>query len=93
MLRGFVIPIQIPRSADIAMCSRWLQIAIQCLLATLISKKHKKKAIWNVRTLHQKGNLENISKEMDRIKLNILVLAVVRWKEAGSMKSRLVAKL
>ncbi|GFN88266.1 endonuclease exonuclease phosphatase domain containing protein [Plakobranchus ocellatus] len=46
----------------------------------------KKIATWNVRTLHQKGKLENVIKEMDRIKLNILGLAEVRWQGAGSMK-------
>ncbi|GFO09607.1 endonuclease exonuclease phosphatase domain containing protein [Plakobranchus ocellatus] len=41
---------------------------------------------WNVCKLHQKGKLENVVKEMDRIKLNILRLAEERWTEAGSMK-------
>ncbi|GFN86398.1 craniofacial development protein 2-like protein [Plakobranchus ocellatus] len=36
-------------------------------------------ATWNVRTLHQKLKLENVTKEMDRGKLNILGLAEVRW--------------
>ncbi|GFN75668.1 craniofacial development protein 2 [Plakobranchus ocellatus] len=37
---------------------------------------------WNVHTLHQKGKLENVVKEMGRIKLNILGLAEVRWTRA-----------
>ncbi|GFO50452.1 craniofacial development protein 2 [Plakobranchus ocellatus] len=43
-------------------------------------------ATWNVRTLQQKGKLENVVKEMERMKLNILGLAEVRRKGAGSMK-------
>ncbi|GFO36568.1 craniofacial development protein 2-like [Plakobranchus ocellatus] len=43
-------------------------------------------ATWNVHTLHQKGKLENVVKEMYRIKLKILGLAEVRWTGAGSMK-------
>ncbi|GFN83862.1 LOW QUALITY PROTEIN: endonuclease exonuclease phosphatase domain containing protein [Plakobranchus ocellatus] len=43
-------------------------------------------ATCNVRTLHQKGKLENVVKEMERMKLNILGLAEVRWTKAGSMK-------
>ncbi|GFO29088.1 craniofacial development protein 2-like [Plakobranchus ocellatus] len=49
------------------------------------ARKIKTDEIWNVRTLHQKGKLENI-KEMERMKLNILGLAEVRWTGAGSMK-------
>ncbi|GFO04980.1 craniofacial development protein 2-like [Plakobranchus ocellatus] len=49
--------------------------------------KTSKIAMWNVPTLHQKGKLENV-KEMERMKLNILGLAEVRWKGAGSMKLR-----
>ncbi|GFO27425.1 endonuclease exonuclease phosphatase domain containing protein [Plakobranchus ocellatus] len=45
-----------------------------------------KKATWNVLTLHQKGKLENVIKEMERIKFNILGLGEVRWTGAGSMK-------
>ncbi|GFO44610.1 craniofacial development protein 2 [Plakobranchus ocellatus] len=48
--------------------------------------KTSKIATWNVLTLHQKGKLENVAKEMERIKLNILGLAEVRWKGAGYMK-------
>ncbi|GFO03930.1 craniofacial development protein 2-like protein [Plakobranchus ocellatus] len=39
-----------------------------------------------MRTLQQKGKFENVIQEMDRIKLNILGLDVVKWKGAGSMK-------
>ncbi|GFN95710.1 craniofacial development protein 2-like [Plakobranchus ocellatus] len=43
-------------------------------------------ATWNVCTLHQKGKLENVVKEMDRIKFSILGLAGARWRGAGSMR-------
>ncbi|GFO10095.1 endonuclease exonuclease phosphatase domain containing protein [Plakobranchus ocellatus] len=48
--------------------------------------KTSKIAMWNVRTLHQKGKLENVVKEMEMMKLNILGLAQVRWTGPGSMK-------
>ena len=40
-------------------------------------------AIWNVRSLLQKGKLDNIKQEMERLKINILGLSEVRWKGAG----------
>ncbi|GFO34944.1 endonuclease exonuclease phosphatase domain containing protein [Plakobranchus ocellatus] len=43
-------------------------------------------ATWNLCTLHQKRKLENVIKEMDRIKYNILELAEVRWTGKGSTK-------
>ncbi|GFN90705.1 craniofacial development protein 2-like protein [Plakobranchus ocellatus] len=43
-------------------------------------------ATWNVRTLHQKGKLENVVQEMERMKRNILGLADVRWTGVDSMK-------
>ncbi|GFN97432.1 craniofacial development protein 2-like [Plakobranchus ocellatus] len=66
--------------------SHMYQIVIQRLRAKLISIQHKKIARWNVRKLHQNGKLENVIKEVDRIKFNILGLAEVRWTGAGSMK-------
>ncbi|GFO16672.1 craniofacial development protein 2-like protein [Plakobranchus ocellatus] len=44
-------------------------------------------ATWNIRTLLQKGKLENIKQEMERMKLNILGLSEVRWKGAGKITS------
>ncbi|GFO43306.1 craniofacial development protein 2-like protein [Plakobranchus ocellatus] len=44
-------------------------------------------ATWNIRTLLQKGKLENIKQEMKRMKLNILGLSEVRWKGAGKITS------
>ncbi|GFO45128.1 craniofacial development protein 2-like [Plakobranchus ocellatus] len=51
-----------------------------------MTDKTSKIATWNVRTLHQKGKLENVVKEMERMTLNIVGLAEVRWTGAGSMK-------
>ncbi|GFO38730.1 craniofacial development protein 2-like protein [Plakobranchus ocellatus] len=48
--------------------------------------KTSKIATWDVRTLHQKSKLENVVKEMERMKLNTLGLAEVIWTGAGSMK-------
>ncbi|GFO45625.1 craniofacial development protein 2 [Plakobranchus ocellatus] len=48
--------------------------------------KTSKIATWNVRTLHQNGKLENVVKEMERMKLSILGLAEIRWTGADSMK-------
>ncbi|GFO35620.1 craniofacial development protein 2 [Plakobranchus ocellatus] len=44
-------------------------------------------ATWTIRTLLQKGKLENIKQEMERMKLNILGLSEVRWKGAGKITS------
>ncbi|GFO12698.1 hypothetical protein PoB_003920300 [Plakobranchus ocellatus] len=65
------------------------QVAPGCHLASarkIKTDKTSKIATRNVGTLHQKGKLENFVKEMERMKLNILELAEVRWKGAGSMK-------
>ncbi|KAG1679705.1 Craniofacial development protein 2 [Nymphon striatum] len=55
-----------------------------------ISDRKKKDSIkiatWNVRTLYQKGKLDNVNQEMDRMNLNILGLSEVRWTGAGSQK-------
>ena len=40
-------------------------------------------AIWNIRSQLQKGKLDNIKQEMERLKINILGLSEVRWKGAG----------
>ncbi|XP_047471466.1 craniofacial development protein 2-like [Penaeus chinensis] len=43
--------------------------------------------MWNVRTLARSGNLENVKREMERYKVNILDMTEVRWKEKGDMMS------
>ncbi|GFO36777.1 craniofacial development protein 2-like protein [Plakobranchus ocellatus] len=44
-------------------------------------------ATWNVRTMLQKGKLDNIKLEMERMKINILGLSEVRWQGAGVITS------
>ena len=39
---------------------------------------------WNVRTLLQKGKLENVMREMQRLKLKVLGLSEMRWNGTGS---------
>ncbi|XP_012941986.1 craniofacial development protein 2, partial [Aplysia californica] len=54
---------------------------------------HKRKnqtrntATWNVRTLLEKGKLDNIKKEMKRMNVNIMGLCEVRWTGAGRILS------
>ena len=38
---------------------------------------------WNGRTKLQKGKLDNVKQEMDRLNINILGISEVRWKGAG----------
>ena len=42
---------------------------------------------WNVRTMGQKGKLENVKREMDRYGLSVLGLSEVRWKGEGDFES------
>jgi hypothetical protein len=42
---------------------------------------------WNVRTMLRRGKLENVKHEMGRMKINVLGLSEVRWKEAGDFMS------
>jgi len=44
-------------------------------------------ATWNVRTMHQPGKLDNIKQEANRMKLDILGLAEVRWLKSGKLMS------
>ena len=44
-------------------------------------------ATWNVRTLFQKGKLENAKQEMTSLNVNILGMAEVRWMRAGTFTS------
>ena len=49
--------------------------------ATVSNRKTLKIGTWDVQTMLQKGKLENIKQEMRRMKLNILGLSEMRWKE------------
>lgn len=62
----------------------------------LVNRKVKKKYIqlkevtkigtWNVRTLYQAGNLEQLLKEVKRYNIEILGLSEVRWTGQGELK-------
>lgn len=55
--------------------------------ATVSIRKPHKIATWNIRTMLQKGKIENIKTEMKRLKINILGLSEVRWKGAGTFST------
>ena len=55
--------------------------------ATSRNNKSKTIATWNVRTLLEKGKLDNIKHEMSRMKVNILGISEVRWKAARECES------
>lgn len=42
---------------------------------------------WNVRTMNEKGKLENVKREMRRYGMNVLGLSEVRWKGQGDFVS------
>ena len=44
---------------------------------------NKRIAIWNVRTMYQSGKMDNIIMEMKRMKISILGVCEVRWKQSG----------
>jgi hypothetical protein len=43
--------------------------------------------IWNVRTMWQKGKLENIKREMKRGGVNVLGISETRWEGVGEFRS------
>src|SRR5215469_9363577 len=43
-------------------------------------------ATWNVRTLYQIGKLENVEREMNRLRVDMLGLSEVRWPGVGCNK-------
>ena len=52
-----------------------------------VNKKHvamQRIATWNVCTLYQKDQLENVIQEMQRLKIDVLGLLEVRWTNPGS---------
>ena len=52
---------------------------------TVCNNNIKKIGTWNVRTLFQKGKLDNVTQEMQRLHINLLGLCEVRWTEAGKV--------
>jgi len=53
-----------------------------------ISGSALKIATWNVRSLIKDGKLENVLKEMERMKLNILGVSDTQWRESGNFLTR-----
>ena len=51
--------------------------------------KRLKFGTWNVKTLIQAGKLENLKKEMERMEINILGIAEMRWPGSACAKSGL----
>lgn len=60
------------------------QVILDRQQATFPTKNSLKIETWNVRTMFQKGKLDNIKNEMERMKVNALGLSEVRWLGAGS---------
>ena len=42
-------------------------------------------ATWNIRTSYQSGKLANIEKEVERLKIDIMGIAELRWPGAGEI--------
>ena len=60
------------------------QVTLNCHQATACTKNSLKIGTWIVRTMFQKGKLNNVKHEMERLKLNVLGISEVRWIGAGS---------
>ncbi|CAF1383966.1 unnamed protein product, partial [Adineta ricciae] len=60
------------------------QVTLYRQQATAQVKNSFRIGTWNVRTMFQKGKLENAKKEMKRLQLNVLGLSEVRWTGAAS---------
>uniref|UniRef100_A0A8D8R6E3 Craniofacial development protein 2 n=1 Tax=Cacopsylla melanoneura TaxID=428564 RepID=A0A8D8R6E3_9HEMI len=61
---------------------------------TEIGRKKKKRktqtlkiGTWNVRTMNREENLENLKREMDKQKINVMGLSEVRWRGEGEVIS------
>ena len=50
------------------------------------TRKNINIATWNVKTMYQAGKLENITQEATRLKVDMLVLAEVRWLESDNLQ-------
>ena len=55
-----------------------------------VGLKSKKKAIkiatWNVRTMYQKGKLDNAIQEMKSMSIDIMGIAKMRWTDSGKVR-------
>ena len=73
---------------------RWVLSGRDCYVQQVTPNHHqmtvcnnniKKIGTWNVRTLFQKGKLDNVIQEMQRLQINLLGLCEVRWTGAGKV--------
>ena len=81
-----VMPFRYPATADGS--SRHAQRVLGSHNSTTArSTCYRKVATWNVDTLYQAGKVENIKKEARRLKLGILGLSEVRWRDCGNITS------
>ena len=55
--------------------------------ASVRNKMTLKVATWNVRTLFQNGNFDNVKQELTRMRIHILGMCEVRWTGAGLITS------
>jgi len=72
-----------PRPAEDG--ARHLRSSSREILAT--RKKPLRVATWNVRTLYREGKLENLKREMTRLKINIMGVSETRWTGQGDFYS------
>ena len=63
------------------------QVTLDRYPVTVRSRKPMKIGAWAIQTMLQKGKLDNLKQEIERMNLNILGLSEVRWKGAGHITS------
>ena len=59
------------------------QVSVDCNPESVHNRNTIRIGTWNVRTLYQCGKLENVKKEMTRLKINILGINKTRWLKNG----------
>ena len=60
------------------------QVSPNCNPESVCNRNTIRIGTWNVRTLYQCGKLENVKKEMTRLKINILGISETRWLKNGN---------
>ena len=59
------------------------QVGLDRQQATVCNRNAIRVGTWNVRTLYQNGNLENVKQEMIQLNINILGINEMRWPSNG----------
>ena len=62
------------------------QVTVNKKIGMKIQQKKLKIATWNVRTMYQAGKLANVEQEMERMKIDVLGVSEVRWREVGRIR-------